>query len=99
MCMTITDALSEALTAAPIGDVDAATVELARGYAAEIDAGGDLGKLGPKLLACLDALLMTPKARAAVVKGGEDEPETNPLDDLRERRRKRYATAVDAATT
>lgn len=99
MGMTVADALSDALETAATSGADGATIELAKRYAAEIDAGEDLAKLGPKLLACLDALLMTPKARAAVVKGGEDEPETNPLDDLRERRRKRYTTAVDAATT
>lgn len=97
--MAIAAALARALKQVDTRPADAATVELAKSYAAAIDAGDDLDKLGPKLLACLDALLMTPKARASIAKGGDDEPEANPLDDLRERRRKRFTTAVDAATT
>lgn len=55
-------------------DVDTAAVRLAEQYAKAIDdAAGDpevLEKLGPKLLACLEALGATPRARAAIVKGG-----------------------------
>lgn len=100
MCMAITPALNKALKQVDTATADAGTVELARAYAASIDSATEpLSNLGPKLLACLDALLMTPKARAAVVKGGDDEEQPNPVDQLREKRRQRYAPAVDAAAT
>ncbi|WP_433368390.1 terminase small subunit [Actinoplanes sp. CA-142083] len=40
--------------------------------------------LGPKLLAALDALLLTPRSRAAGEKGGKanGQPSGNPLDEL-----------------
>ena len=53
-------------------DADAAAVKLARLYAAAIDACDTpdaLDKLGPKLLAALEALGATPRARASR-KGG-----------------------------
>jgi hypothetical protein len=49
--------------------------------------------LGPKLLAALDALGLTPKARAAGGKGasgGQSRP-ADPLDELRAKRRARLA--------
>lgn len=43
--------------------------------------------LGPKLLAALVELGLTPKARAALSKGGRDDgPAQSPLDELRARR-------------
>lgn len=52
-------------------DCDLALVALAKGYAAAIDDDPDcVEKIGPLLLAALVELRMTPKARAAVVKGG-----------------------------
>jgi hypothetical protein len=43
--------------------------------------------LGPKLLAALEALLLSPRARAAGVKGGTDgKPAASPLDELAARR-------------
>jgi len=59
-----------------------------------------LGLLGPKLLAALEALELSPRARAAVVKGGTRGHSTSPLDQLRARRAARLddATTVDAPT-
>lgn len=80
----------KALADLSIKPADGAAVELALTYAREIDAGGDLAKLGPALLATLTALRMTPAARAAAVKGGQDAgPPASPLDELRARRAKR----------
>lgn len=55
--------------------------------------------LGPKLLAALEALQMSPRARAVVQKGGTgDKPSANPLDQLAARRAGRgRAPAVDSA--
>lgn len=56
--------------------------------------------LGPKLLAALDALLLSPRARAAAQKGMKQsgKPGASRLDELRERRaRKHGAPAGDAA--
>lgn len=48
--------------------------------------------LGPKLLATLDALGLTPKARASAKGGGGDQPRpADPLDELRAKRRARLA--------
>lgn len=94
----ITTALRAALKETPLRSADHATVELARRYAADIDAGGELGKLGPPLLACLTALGMTPAGRSAILgKGATDQqPATSPIDELRDRR-KRRAAAVDTS--
>lgn len=56
--------------------------------------------LGPKLLAALDALLLSPRARAAAKKAVADaKPAANPLDQLAERRAgKSRAPAVDTGT-
>ena len=80
---------------------DAATRALALHYAAEIDSGAaDLADHGPKLLAALDALLLTPRARAAATKRapGREGSGRNPLDELRAARERR-ATAMDATAT
>lgn len=84
------------------GVTDQAAAELALTYAREIDLGGDLAKLGPALLACLSALLLTPAARAAAMKGGQgaDAKPGSRLDELRERRARKGRTAdLDAAST
>jgi hypothetical protein len=73
---------------------DKGTAALALRYAAEIDEGGDLEKLGPLLLAALAAMLMTPAARAAAVKGVRDASTSNlpsPLRRLRDDARGRRA--------
>lgn len=54
--------------------------------------------LGPKLLAALDALILSPRARAAAKKAVSDaKPTGSPLDQLAERRAgRRAAPGVDA---
>jgi hypothetical protein len=57
---------------------------------------------GPKLLAALDALALTPRARAAITKGVTgDKPAADPIDELRARRaaRQHHAPAVDPASS
>lgn len=83
-------AVTRALAEVTVQTADAGVIELALTYAREIDAGGELQKLGPALLSVLESLLMTPKARAALVKGVKDvEPPKSPLDELRARRNAR----------
>lgn len=92
--------LTSAVTRAVAGaaDCDQAVVELALTYARDIDAGGDLTKLGPALLAALEALQLSPRARKAVKIDAQ--PSTSPLDQIAERRARRgRAPAVDAAAT
>jgi len=79
---------------------DEAVAALALAYAAEIDAGeeGILDKLGPKLLASLEALQMSPRARAIAKRGAAaDAPaRKSRMDELRERRARKNGTqAVD----
>lgn len=81
-----------------LGDIDPrdqAAADLAILYAEHIDDSSDwadrlrdpLAELGPKLLAALAALGMTPAARKGIVEGKtEPAPRRNPLDELRERR-------------
>jgi hypothetical protein len=80
---------------------DQAAAELALTYARELDAGcEDIAKIGPALLACLAALLLTPAARAAAkgVPGASDKPKSR-LDEIAERRaRKSRAADLDAGT-
>ncbi|WP_106537861.1 terminase small subunit [Haloactinopolyspora alba] len=98
----LADAVRAAVAAIDTKATDTAAVELAIAYAAEIDEGGDLTKLGPALATALDALLLTPRARAAAVKGGSSDGGTGSvLDELRERRagRQRDAETVDGAAT
>ena len=98
----MTSAVTESLTNR-LQPGDEAVAELALTYALAIDCNElvDLDKIGGRLLACLVELGLTPRARAAILKGGKDErPDgsTSPLDELRERRRSRQhrAEAVDA---
>lgn len=83
---------------------DVAVIELAITYARAIDnAEADLTKAGPLLLQALEALLMTPRSRAAVTRkgGGQDGNKRNALDELRERRsaRQHGTTPVDPAAS
>lgn len=55
---------------------------LALEYALAIDKGRDLGRVGPGLLAALEALNLTP--RAARPKAGTPDARTNPLDRIRD---------------
>jgi len=78
----------------PLTPGDAAAAELAVHYATAIDASADdLTKLGPALLAALESLGMTPRARKSLVKGGDGDGPTSPLDELRQRRADRDAGA------
>lgn|SRR3982750_2518329 len=83
----------------PLTEKDAGLSELALTYAQAIDDGADLSKLGPALLATLEALLMSPRARAAAKKAvTDDKPIANPIDQLANRRAgKSAAAAMDAA--
>lgn len=82
---------------------DKAAAELAVTYARAIDADDSrMEKLGPLLLATLESLLITPRARALVLKGGDrDGSRANPLDELRAKRsaRQRDPKAVDSASS
>lgn len=67
---------------------DRGAAELAVHYALAIDADPDtLDVLGPKLLAALESLGMTPRARRSLVRGVNDA--SSPLDELHARRRHR----------
>jgi len=95
----LADAVRRALGAVPLTDADQAAAELAITYATQVDSGEtELAKAGTGLLAVLEALGMTPRARKSLVKGAADGP-TSPLDELRQRRRQRAAPAVDAAAS
>jgi hypothetical protein len=89
----------------PLDVRDRATADLALLYAKRIDAAasgtfddwGDkqrdpVAELGPKLLACLVQLGMTPAARKNVVGDKPAKKPANPLDELRARRAARTAT-------
>lgn len=94
----LTQVVADALATAVLVDEDRAAAELAMTYARAIDrhepceecgcdGAGDVTKLGPALLAVLDALLMNPRARAAAKKAViSAQPATNPLDQLAARR-------------
>jgi hypothetical protein len=102
----LAEVVRKALLQISTKDEDTAAMRLAESYAAAIDDAADKGealdKLGPKLLAALVELGMTPKARAAAAKGGPtnaDSGKRSSLDELRERRDRRArphaTTAVD----
>lgn len=79
---------------------DRAVRELALHYARAIDAYGDLTKLGPPLLAALEALQLSPRARKAVTPVAGQLRSTNPLDELANARaRKGRAPAVDSGSS
>lgn len=70
-------------------DQDEPVIHLAITYARLIDGNpAYAAKVGPMLLAALESLLMTPRARAAIVRGANsDKRKTrSPLDELRARR-------------
>ena len=98
--MGLAESVRAAVAALDVLPCDAGAAALAERYAAAVDAGGDLEKLGPQLLAVLESLLMTPRARAAAVKGATGATiAASPLDELRARRaaRERGPEAVDPA--
>jgi hypothetical protein len=107
--MAMAENVGKALAELPEDPKDAAAHALALRYADAIDSNPDgLDVFGPKLLRVLDALLLTPRARAAALKGGPpsapDAPvagQRSPADDLRAKRAARLAgsTVVDTATS
>ena len=78
----------------PLDARDQPVADLALLYAQAIDDSADwqdrqrdpLAELGPKLLAALTALQMTPAARKAAVQGSEAPKPASPLDELRAKR-------------
>lgn len=88
---TLTAAVALTLDALQLAPGDAAAKRLATRYAAAIDAAENhaeaLDKLGPKLLATLEALGATPQARAKQAKGGATADAPDPLAALRKARR------------
>ncbi len=86
--------LAGALEEARLAPVDEAAAGLAEVIAKEIDLGGDPVKLAPIMLRVLDALQMTPRARAVAQRGGgQGDPAAGKsvLDELRERRARKYS--------
>jgi hypothetical protein len=97
--MKLRESVERALAAAPLERHDQSAADLALTYAGDIDAGGDLTKLGPALLTALEALHMSPRARAAAKKAVDngDKPASR-LDQLAARRSRKSRTAdLDAA--
>lgn len=94
------DALNLALLQVDDQDAVAEAVEALRKIRDALAHHSVLSDLGPKLLAALEALQLTPRARTAVMKGGNGgSAPASPLDELRARRaaRANRATTVDAA--
>jgi hypothetical protein len=87
---TVARALADALQEAQLQPRDLGAVALAARYAVAIDQSvGDLkvlSDLGPKLLATLTALGLTPAGRGVKEGGGDSAPVVSKLDELRERR-------------
>lgn len=87
--MSLVESVRASLEALEPDARDGAARALALEYAAQVDAAPEmLEALGPKLLAALDALGMTPRARSSAVKGAPSAA-ANPLDQLRARRAER----------
>lgn len=83
---TLTDAVTAALGSLEKTPKDGGAVRLALVYAEEIDRDGtQLSKLGPGLLSVLEALALTPRARAALLSKGvrNDSDNTEHGDDCR----------------
>src|ERR1700743_1131411 len=99
--ISMSEVFRAALTSVSPDARDAAAARLADTYCREIDMGGDLAKLGPPLLAALEALQMTPRARAVAQRGGRGEPEpvADPINELGLRRARKSRTADLDATT
>lgn len=80
-------AVRDALAVKPAAPEDKAVAALALEYAKQLDEGAAAEKVGPPLLAALEALHMSPRARGAAKKGtADDKPSANPLDELAARR-------------
>lgn len=86
--------VEESLRGLGLTDVDLAACHIAYAYADELDAGGDVTKIGPALLSVLESLGATPRARRRVAGAtGKGAPDVrrDPLDELEQRRRQRDA--------
>lgn len=90
---SLADAVDRAITALTLTPADAGAVQLARQYAATIDAADNradaLEKLGPKLLTTLEALGATPAARARVTKAATGKAPVSQLGKLRDARHRK----------
>jgi len=96
----LVSAVRRSLHGLDLAAADKGAAELALNYAKQIDDGHDVKVFGPLLLAVLESLLMTPRARSAVLRGvARDDNAPTPLDQLRARRPARVddAAAVDPA--
>jgi hypothetical protein len=95
--------LREVRSALAHADDAAAALEHLAKLEIALSAHTTASDLGPKLLAVLESLAMTPRARVAVIGKGAPtrEPAASPLDELRRRRRARAdrATPVDTTAT
>lgn len=84
-----------------VKDTDKGVAALILNYAVEIDKDKDkLRTLGPLLLQAMEALQMSPRARATAVKGGvqvESKPASK-TDELRKRREARKHNSEDIHT-
>lgn len=104
----LTQVIRDAMGSTALDPRDAAAFELALVYARRLDGsvrcgdcGGkmdDLTKLGPALLAVLEALQLSPRARAAAKKAVTDVSGAGALDQLAARRSGRSrAPGVDTS--
>lgn len=86
-------ALGRSVRATTVAPESAATVELAKQYARAIDEEAyPLWRIGPRFLETLDALGLTPRAKAALLKGQSlPAPPADPIDELRRQRERRRA--------
>lgn len=95
--LALAGALETLRRAAALADTDAGGDDAARAFdkiAAALATATILDKLGPKLLAALDALLITPKAKAAIAGGIDASRPPSPLDEFRNRHDTRHLRAA-----
>lgn len=92
LAAALTDVERAVMVAIESGDLDA--LPAFRKVAAALSAVTVASDLGPKLLAALDALLLTPKARAAVAGQVPVATPAGPLQRLRERHDGRHLRAI-----
>lgn len=98
--MSLVKAVEQAVEVLALTPADQGAVRLALTYAQAIDLGEPVEKVGPPLLAVLEALGMTPRARAAITKGGTSaSPSASPLDELRAKRAARQRGPEDLDPT
>jgi len=92
--VTVEAALDRSLASMKLTPSDEAAQALAREYAKAIDGNPEmLAKVGARLLETLVELGMTPKARAAVMKGATPPAGVSKLDELRAKREQKARPA------